>query len=313
MHTASVIVSIYNQTQASVFQTLNSIIEQDFDNFEIIVSDDCSQENPQKAIEAYFSEHSFDDYKIIVHESNLGTTRNCLEAMKVADGEFVKWIGAGDLLFNSDTLRKLCEFAQAKEINLAFGKVMAFIVESGGISFRPFDAPVNPQLYSGVQDRMTILAQHLLYSDWIPGVALFCRREYLIRYLSALADEYHVKYCEDLVPTLVAFNDRIEFYDDYLLWYEWGTGISNSGNKASRKKMYADHTNFYSALRGRSDNTELIKRAYKLFKLKRFIMLHTPFARFLQRYKASRHISRPIDNTDEEMLEGKVFLLNNLV
>jgi len=299
MYAISVVLTTYNQPLNKIFQTLNSIVSQDFDSFEIVVADDASQENPREAIERYFAEAGFSDFQIVVHEKNLGTVRNNAEGAALARGKYVKAIGAGDLLFAPDTLRKIYEFCLAREVDLAFGRVMAFTDSDDEPCAYSFDAPTKPEMYSGVQDHEAIVAQQLIRSDWVPGGGLFYRRDYLLDYLFELADAYQVRYCEDLVSVLVAFTDDILYFDEYILWYEWGFGVSNDGSKASKRKAYSDHTNFFNELKRRYPNSKTIKRANLVFRVKRFVMIKTPIAEFLRRFKASQYLSKPKEQTQE--------------
>ena len=307
----SVVVLSYNQSSGSLFQTLNSLVSQDCDSFEIVVADDASRENPREAIERYFAESGFSDYQIIIRESNVGTVKNVLEGTIRARGEFIKIIGAGDLLYSHDTLSKMYEFCAAHEINHAFGRIKTFTEKDGVLTIQAFDAPTKPEMYHEPQDRQAILAQMLIKSDWIPGGAIIYRRSYLIDYLAELADGYGVRLVEDLVSVLVAFSGSIQFYDEFIMWYEWGVGGSNDGTRASRKKAYADHTRFFSELKKRHRDSGTVKKAYLVFRIKRFVMIYTPLAESLRRIKARQYLKKPIDQTGE-MPPERSFLIENL-
>jgi len=311
MHAISVVVTTYNQPYTGIFHTLDSIVKQAFEGFEIIVADDCSKESPKEVLEEYFSNVGFSDYKIVINSSNVGTVRNILGVHGVADGEFIKVIGAGDMLYSSDTLRKIYEFSRSRKTNFAFGKIKAFSLEGADITIQPFNAPLKTELYITPQNREAILAQQLIGGDWIPGASLFYRRDYLEDYLSALAVDYQVRYCEDLVSPLVAFEDAIDYFDEYILWYEWGVGISNNGSVAARKKMYKDHSNFFSELSRRYRNNGIVTKAYRRFKVKRFVMLHTPLYRLLGRFKSAQYLKGQ-ENQSGDLDSGKAFLLTNL-
>ncbi|MCL2749751.1 MAG: glycosyltransferase, partial [Coriobacteriia bacterium] len=283
----------------------------DCNSFEIVVADDASRVNPKEALEEYFAQAGFTDYQIIIQETNIGTVKNTLEGTKKAKGEFIKIIGAGDLLYASDTLRKMYEFCSTQEVNHAFGKIKTFTEKDEGVTVQSFDAPTKPELYNEPQNREAILTQMLIYSDWVPGGAIIYRRDYLIDFLVELAEDYQVRYCEDLVSVLVAFKGTIKPYDEFIMWYEWGVGVSNDGSKASRRRAYDDHTRFFAELKKRHKDSSIVARAYRMFRIKRFVMLYTPLALLLQRIKARQYLKKPIDQVDEMPLE-RSFLLKNL-
>jgi len=310
MHPISVVVTTYNQSYTDIVRTLNSIVNQEFDDFEIIVTDDCSNENPQRELESYFSQIGFSDYKIIVNSNNVGTVKNICGALELADGEYVKVIGAGDMLYSSDTLRKICEFSHAHGIRLAFGKVKTYSLEGENLTIRPFNAPSKPEMYIPPQNRGAIIERQLLWADWIPAGSLFFNREYIKNYFSLLATDYQVKYCEDFVATLVALTDTIDYFDENVYWYEWGVGVSNSGSVATRKRMYSDHNNFYCGLR-RNYRDHIVTKAYCLFRIKRFIMLHTPLHTLFTVHKSAQYL-RVSKDQNESFPQGNDFLLLSL-
>lgn len=311
MRKMSVVVTTYNQSYCSIVQTLNSIVNQSFENFEIIIADDCSEENQEDAARKYFSEVGFNDYRIIINKKNVGTVKNILGAARAADGEFVKFIGAGDLLYSSDTLLKMYDFCISNQISLAFGKLKTFSRAENGVTIQPFHAPSNPELYVGIQNKKEILKQMLIKGDWLPGGGLFFRREYLVKYLAKLANDYHVKYCEDLVSPLVALNDRIDYLDEYVLWYEWGVGISNDGTVSAKRKMYEDHSNFFSRLKQQYAESPIVSKAYSKFKLKRFVMLRTPLSNMLSWFKSKKYLEKPNSQRNKNTLDQE-FLSKNL-
>jgi len=311
MYRISVIITIYNQPFESIVQTLNSLVHQDFKSFEVVVADDCSKVSQESAIKNYFSKAGFSDYRIVANKENVGTVRNIIGALMVSSGEYIKINGAGDLLYAPDTLSKIDEFCRKSQTNFAFGKIKTFSNVGDEITIQSFNAPSNPQLFIGDQSRDDILTRMLMKDDWIPGGAIFAKREYLTGYLSTLADDYHVRYCEDLVSPLVVFDGRIDYLDEYVLWYEWGVGISNDGTSSAKKKMYKDHSNFFSALIQTWINNGLPKKAYRRFKIKRFVVLGTPLGGLLGRYRTSRYLN-PVKTQSGNSQNEQDFLLANL-
>lgn len=100
-HLVSVIIPTYNRPHY-LKQAIASAIAQTYKNIEIIVSDDCSPENPQEMIE------SFQDSRIRFRRNakNLGIAINVIEAFKLAEGEYVASLNDDDI-WNEDFLEKL--------------------------------------------------------------------------------------------------------------------------------------------------------------------------------------------------------------
>lgn len=307
----SVIVITYNQSPQSIFQTLNSIVCQNFDDFEVIISDDGSKVTHSEAIGEYLDNSDFRNYRIITRDNNVGTVKNILEAMLSASGEFVKCIGAGDLLYSPNTLNEIYDFCKQNRVTLGFGLIKAYSLNNGELSIQPFHAPRNTEVYRKESNSSEKLEQLLINDDWLPGSGLFYQKDSLIDLFTILSNDFKVKYCEDLVVPLVLFEGNIDYLDKYILWYEWGVGISNDGSSAARERMYKDHSNYFVHLAYQYPKNSIVKRAKNRFVLKRFVMLHTPLGNILNRFRSTQYLdeskSEYIGNSAEEQ-----FLLSSL-
>jgi glycosyltransferase involved in cell wall biosynthesis len=111
----SVIIPTYNRPDY-LKQAISSAVQQTYQNIEIIVSDNCSPENPQSLIE------SFQDSRIKFwrHKQNIGMLANQLSAFKMARGKYVASLHDDDM-WNEDFLAKLVPPLEANsDLILAF-------------------------------------------------------------------------------------------------------------------------------------------------------------------------------------------------
>lgn len=111
----SVIIPTYNRPDY-LKQAIASAVSQTYKNIEIIVSDDCSPENPQKIVE------SFGDPRIRFgrNPKNLGIAQNVIGAFKLARGKYVASLNDDDI-WNEDFLEKLVQKLDANpDLVLAF-------------------------------------------------------------------------------------------------------------------------------------------------------------------------------------------------
>ena len=97
----SVIIPTYNRPDF-LKVAIASVLQQTYQNFEIIVSDDCSAENPQAIVEA------FNDSRIRFRRNpqNLGIGLNATYAFQAATGKYVASLNDDDL-WEQDFLEKL--------------------------------------------------------------------------------------------------------------------------------------------------------------------------------------------------------------
>lgn len=88
----SVIITCYNLGKY-LEECIQSVLNQKYKNFEIIVVNDCSTDNTKEIPKKISNE-----IKVVNLEKNLGQFGAFLEGLKIADGEFVCMIDADDVL-----------------------------------------------------------------------------------------------------------------------------------------------------------------------------------------------------------------------
>ena len=115
----SVIVCSYNSNVDKLKYTLDSIVTQTMDDYEVIVCDDGSKCNNQEFLMEYFSDKSV-NYKLVLNEENKGTVENILSGIKVSEGEYIKPIGTGDRFSEAEALEKVYGFMKEKEAVIAY-------------------------------------------------------------------------------------------------------------------------------------------------------------------------------------------------
>ena len=100
----SIIVAAFN-IEGYIQRALQSVEDQTFKNYELIVVNDCSQDKTDEKILEYYNK--YDNIKYLKHEQNkkLGTARNT--ALKVATGEYIIYLDGDDHLASPDVLDRL--------------------------------------------------------------------------------------------------------------------------------------------------------------------------------------------------------------
>ena len=86
-------------------QAIESVLQQTFPDFELIIADDCStDESPAIAQEFARTDRRI---TVAVAPANLGMVRNRNACLRLARGEYVKWLHADDFLCSNDALGKM--------------------------------------------------------------------------------------------------------------------------------------------------------------------------------------------------------------
>lgn len=93
----SFVVTSYNY-EKYILKTLESIKAQTYRNFEIIIVDDCSNDNSCKIIENFISENQDLKITLIKQTRNQGQMASMIKGLGIAQGQFVSFIDSDDIL-----------------------------------------------------------------------------------------------------------------------------------------------------------------------------------------------------------------------
>lgn len=110
----SIIVLSYNNLDY-IKENLDTIIEQDYNNIEVIIADDCSRNFNTEIYKEYIKKRNKGNIRyvnIYSNKENLGTVKNINNAIKLAKGEYIKLIAADDAFYCNNTISTLIEFLQ---------------------------------------------------------------------------------------------------------------------------------------------------------------------------------------------------------
>lgn len=93
----SFIVTSYNY-EKYIVKTLESIKNQTYKNFEIIIVDDCSTDASCKVVEDFISDNQDLKITLIKHKSNMGQLAAMVTGMKASKGQFISFIDSDDIV-----------------------------------------------------------------------------------------------------------------------------------------------------------------------------------------------------------------------
>ena len=94
---------------------------------------------------------------------------------------------------------------------------------------------------------MKIQKNYLLYRDYVLGALFVTNKMLLLNYLAKI--DGLVKYAEDCsVIMMIADGIEIGFLDEFLIWYEYGSGISTNGSKVWAERIRNDNNNCFKLL-----------------------------------------------------------------
>ena len=112
----SVLIPCYHQAQF-LPEALDSVLRQDFQDLEVIASDDASPDNTFSVLQDYSRRDS--RIRIFHQPSNLGMVENWNLCLRQARGEAVKLMGGDDRLDRTDCLSRQWQSLQSPGVALA--------------------------------------------------------------------------------------------------------------------------------------------------------------------------------------------------
>lgn len=113
----SILIPSYN-AEKTIFDCIESTINQTYKNIEIIVVDDCSIDNTVNIINKIDNKK----IKLIVNNHNLGMSRNWNECLKYANGEYIQFLHGDDILEPQCIEYKINQIIKDENINLVFSQ-----------------------------------------------------------------------------------------------------------------------------------------------------------------------------------------------
>ncbi len=195
----SVVVVSYNSA-LFIKECLNSILEQSYSNIELIVADDCSNDNTVDIAKQWLNENKSSFWRTCLIESsvNRGVTANCNSGLKEVNGKWIKFIAADDTICHNCIDEFVSLVCDKPEIECVFSNVNCFADEE-------VDFPVIWTKYRLTDRFNTIEIEDLLdaicWLCYIPAPGVFMKR-------SALC-------------SVGGFNESIKTFEDTPLWKKY--------------------------------------------------------------------------------------------
>lgn len=246
----SILMLSYNSDWNKTRQTLYSILIQKDVDFEIIVTDDGSENNNFDKIRQFFFENHFANFTLVENKENQGTVKNVLAGLKFVNSKWVKPISAGDFLYNPFILKKCLDYMKENDAAAYFGTAIYYSNEFNELKLyldnnNPHD--IRPYL----KNKKKWIKYNLFYIiDSILGASLIYDAKKWIYYLNLMKD--FVRFGEDLsVLYLAAHNEDIKYIslqDDYFIWYEFGSGNSTNNDAKIKRVLYDEYEKVFVSL-----------------------------------------------------------------
>jgi glycosyltransferase involved in cell wall biosynthesis len=124
----SVMIITYNQEHL-ISDTLESVLNQDYENLEIVVADDCSTDRNQEIILEY--QNRYPGLVVpVFNKSNLGITGNSNAAFFACTGDLIAVLGGDDLFLPGKLKAQAQQFIDDPDVVLSYHPVDIFLSQT---------------------------------------------------------------------------------------------------------------------------------------------------------------------------------------
>lgn len=127
-HLVSVCIPVYNGMH-TIKDTLDCVINQSYKNIEIIIVDNCSEDDTVNIVRSFEDER----IKLYINDSNIGMAGNWNRCLEYASGEYIQLVCADDIILPECIERKAKMLDAHDDMYLVFG-ASAIIDASGKVS-----------------------------------------------------------------------------------------------------------------------------------------------------------------------------------
>ena len=194
----SVVLCTYNGAKY-IKEQLDSIINQTYPVYELLIFDDVSTDNTVELITEYATHYSF--IRVWVNENNLGYTKNFEQALQAATGDAVSICDQDDVWIK-DKLERMMHAWDTKH-PLIYCNSYIF---SGDVPLQPKE-PVF-RMFEGTDARKIFLA------NTISGHAIVCRKDFINLVVPFSKDAMY----DWWMGVVAAYNGGVQHYDKVLVY-----------------------------------------------------------------------------------------------
>ena len=210
----SIIMAAYN-AERTIAQAIQSVIEQTYDNWELLIINDCSKDNTVGVINSYTDPR----IRLLQNPTNLGVSKTIKAGMDAAKGEWIAILDSDDA-WARDKLEKQMRLVESTGAQLVFTG-SAFMDDEG----KPIDWVLH------VPEKIEY--KELLKQNLVSNSSVLVKKELYEKHY-AIGDGMH----EDFAIWLGITRDGHTAYgiDEPLLIYRL-SNMSKSSNKLKAAKM----------------------------------------------------------------------------
>lgn len=237
----SVIVPNYNHARF-LPERLNSVFQQDFDNYEVILLDDNSTDNSADVLASYASHPRVSH--LILNESNSGSPFiQWQKGLELAKGEYI-WLAESDDVAAPDFLSTLSACVQSEpDIAIAFARSYRIDEHGNNQGFNAWGEVIEPLRWNKpfINTGDNEIAHFLIHRNTIPNASAVLFRKDLG--LQHITDIMNYRFCGDwLFWILLASHGKVAYRPDTFNYFRrYATATSLKRDKKRLDARFAEY------------------------------------------------------------------------
>lgn len=185
----SIVIPTYNRAY-TIKDTIQSCLEQNFNDFEILVCDDSSTDNTYSVIKELEQKDSRIHYVKNTNGKGAQFAREC--GINNSKGQFIVFLDSDDLLTNNSLENRYTFFLQMSEVDMVYGDVICETIDGNG----------------------NIISSSLVYYDNLNDLSLEKQKEYLLKELSLCSFGTIMVRKKSLQEKKIILNKRLKAWQD---------------------------------------------------------------------------------------------------
>ncbi|MEG2566717.1 MAG: glycosyltransferase [Pseudomonas lactis] len=119
----SIMVPVYN-AERYIRECLDSLFSQDYEDFEVVVSDDASSDGTKKILKEYAEKHR--NMILFLNEINLGITENCDQIFGACSGDYIALFAGDDVMLPGKLKFQVEYMQQHQDVSMTYHSVEIF-------------------------------------------------------------------------------------------------------------------------------------------------------------------------------------------
>ena len=221
----SIALASYNGSKF-IREQLNSILAQTYQDFELIVCDDCSTDNTLQILEEYAAKDG--RIKINANEHNIGFKKNFEKAVSLCSGEYIALSDQDDVWYPNH-LEVLYNNISDNAVAAGNANLMDGEGQDLGMNLK-YQMGIDRQYHNPLEMALTILC----YRNWMQGASMLLNRRY-IEYFFPMPD--CVKFHDVWISLVACLHSKLAFVDTPITKYRQHANNTSSKHIKRRNKF----------------------------------------------------------------------------